>query len=616
MKANRGKRKLAKPAKRAKDQDAAQLERKLQSVVRRVSATIKRQVRRAKPTSKAEEALILSASLAAEAARLRVPRPEPIPDVLVASLDLRGYAPPETYSTWSASRFWRATTIATLPPETSFDAMLTWLQNELRKEPSSRVRVLGKRHSYSDVLAADYSDRTPTLVLQIAEHSPPRVLLPVIGNEEVRLKADRSAVVRVDARATVRQVALALRAKDLELPNQGGFADQSIAGALSCSTHGSGFRHEPLSSMVVAFDFMGPDGRVRRIQAKDLPLTEGDFRSNYSPEFSGTHHPSDELLHAARVSLGEFGVCVSLLLDVPRAYKLLENRRAMLWGEAKRELIKAGGLAALASKFEHLEIWINPNRPERGGAAGADLEASLAGDERHPIDGRHCIVVDRTRCATGRENTPFKDPAEGQVEFQDGAAASAYDPVLAGCVAPRLDTELDKLELTDRVGFPTDVFDIGKANQFWAVSGEYFFPEPDAVRMVEKYIRRIQDNFRDLGHAHPGWLSLRILAKTDSHLGLSTPNLEYSGAWCSIELPLICGKARKVRDGCLERIQRSLATYQALCQSEGGRFHWAQHWDRPADISKYVRNQFPLQGKWREAQLDFGGERFRHSVLP
>jgi len=118
-----------------------------------------------------------------------------------------------------------------------------------------------------------------------------------------------AAVVGEDAQRRVVTVQAGMRLRDLvgeldrrgwAMPNLGSITDQSIAGAIATSTHGSSLRHGILSESVVSLSIMLASGRVVEC----------------SRERNG------DLFRAALVSLGALGIVVRVALQAVAAYRV------------------------------------------------------------------------------------------------------------------------------------------------------------------------------------------------------------------------------------------------------------------------------------------------------
>ena len=123
----------------------------------------------------------------------------------------------------------------------------------------------------------------------------------------------------------LKELITALKSKGLALRNLGSVTEQSIAGAFSTGTHGTGVTLGSLSSMVSAIRLVDGQGNVQVVPAADLP--------------------------AARLSLGLLGIITQVTLDCVPHYKLeynayicrfddivdrmdelaVENERARIW---------------------------------------------------------------------------------------------------------------------------------------------------------------------------------------------------------------------------------------------------------------------------------------------
>jgi L-gulonolactone oxidase len=149
-------------------------------------------------------------------------------------------------------------------------------------EQGLRVRAVGFGHSFSDVACTDGA-------MVSLEH-----LAGV-------LDVDRSSgLVRVQAGVTMRQLSRELDAHGLALENLGDIDVQSLAGAISTATHGTGARLPNIPAQVVALTLVLADGSVL----------------DCSPE------ADLDVFRAARVGLGALGVIAEVTLRCVPAFTL------------------------------------------------------------------------------------------------------------------------------------------------------------------------------------------------------------------------------------------------------------------------------------------------------
>jgi L-gulonolactone oxidase len=139
--------------------------------------------------------------------------------------------------------------------------------------------------------------------------------------------------VRVQGGITIAQLNERLAEHGLALENLGDIDVQSIAGAISTATHGTGARLRNIPSQVVELTLVLADGSVLVC--------------------SQEHDP--ELLRAARVSLGALGVIAEVTLRCVPAFTLLGI-------DAPAPLEETlDGFAQLALANEHFEFYVFPH---------------------------------------------------------------------------------------------------------------------------------------------------------------------------------------------------------------------------------------------------------------
>ena len=144
------------------------------------------------------------------------------------------------------------------------------------------VRVVGSGHSFSDIALTEgrlVSLAQMRRVLDIDRHS---------------------GLVRVQAGITIRELNTQLAEHGLALENLGDIDVQSIAGAISTATHGTGARLRNIPSQVAALTLVLADGSTLECSTEREP----------------------EVFRAARVSLGALGVIAEVTLRCVPAFRL------------------------------------------------------------------------------------------------------------------------------------------------------------------------------------------------------------------------------------------------------------------------------------------------------
>ncbi|MEV3854760.1 FAD-binding protein [Streptomyces sp. NPDC050095] len=221
---------------------------------------------------------------------------------------------------------------------------------------SAHVRVLGSGHSFNRIADVD-ADRAGALV-SIAG-------LP--GDIEIDARA---GTVRVGGGVRYAELAAALHAHGLALPNMASLPHISVAGSVATGTHGSGNGNRSLAEAVRAVEILTGDGGT-------VTLARGDVG------FEG-----------AVVSLGALGVVLSLTLDTEPDFEVAQS----VFGELPfQELdFEAASSAAYsvslfttwrAAHFD--QVWVKQRHPLPVAFPWAEPVA----EARHPVPGMspvHC----------------------------------------------------------------------------------------------------------------------------------------------------------------------------------------------------------------------------------
>jgi FAD-linked oxidoreductase len=178
-----------------------------------------------------------------------------------------------------------------------------------------RVKMPGSGHSFGDIAVTD------GLMLH------PGALRGITA-------VDRAAMtVTVRAGTPLHELNLALERLGLALHNIGDIDVQTVAGAVSTGTHGTGGQVASLSALVRGVEVVDGHGALRRVDAD--------------------HEP--ELLPALQLGLGALGVLVSVTLAVEPLFTLQAHERPLRWGEA------VATFDELVAEHDHAEMYWFPH---------------------------------------------------------------------------------------------------------------------------------------------------------------------------------------------------------------------------------------------------------------
>src|SRR5262249_60184588 len=131
------------------------------------------------------------------------------------------------------------------------------------------TRAVGSHHSWSDAAL--------TTGYVIETHDLHRVL----DVDCVRAGVDTRHLVKVEAGMKIRELNSVLRDKRLALSNMGGYDEQTVAGVMATSTHGSGIAFGPLCDFVRSVDVVVAGGECYRIEPSDGPTAPRPFRQRH-----------------------------------------------------------------------------------------------------------------------------------------------------------------------------------------------------------------------------------------------------------------------------------------------------------------------------------------------
>ena len=143
----------------------------------------------------------------------------------------------------------------------------------------------------------------------------------------------------------------------LALTNMGGYDAQTISGAVSTSTHGSGLRWGPFPEMVRSLDLVVAGGRALRIEPAGGPTDPASFAH---PEL--TLVQDDARFRAAICGIGTLGLIHSLIIEVREKFWLNEVRTLSTWEDVRPTLTEDGVLG----ERDHYELFLNPYRRHDG----------------------------------------------------------------------------------------------------------------------------------------------------------------------------------------------------------------------------------------------------------
>lgn len=223
---------------------------------------------------------------------------------------------PETLDT--AGRWWNWSRLASAAPTrviTPRDATEVAAVVKEAAAQGTHVKMVGSGHSFTDIAVTDGWLLRPDRLVGVREVDRETMTVTVLSGTPLHV-----------LNSTLHGLGLALH-------NMGDIDRQSVAGAISTGTHGTGGVWASLAAQVQALEIVTADGQVRSVSAD--------------------HDAA--LFHAARVGLGALGILTAVTLLVEPAFTLEAVEEPMSWEAA------VGGFDDIVTDNHHVDMYWFPH---------------------------------------------------------------------------------------------------------------------------------------------------------------------------------------------------------------------------------------------------------------
>lgn len=427
-----------------------------------------------------------------------------------------------------------------------------------------KVRAFGSGHGLSDV-ATTTGYLIDTSKLQRVLPLDPSSLKPAYRNKPL---------FQVEAGIKIKRLNRKLKKAGLALSNMGGSDVQSIVGAISTSTHGSGIGLGPLPSMVRSLVLVTTGGRICRIEP-----TNGITQANPTESAHGIELIQDDhYFNAALVSMGCMGVIYSVILEVEPAYQLTERRVLTSWNAIKPQL-QAGGKHELIRKHRHFELIINP----------------------HQIDGDHACIVTTRNYANGKEKPRGKDRRR---DFLPSLVSSlplssklivSYFKTFPWRIPKAINRALKGLEDEEFTNHSYKVLNQGTGQlKFIGCAVEVGVAMSDYIDAIEK-IFQIAERFKSNGRQYlTSPIGVRFVAPSDAYLSMM-----HGAETCMIEIPTL--KGTPGWQDMIKEVQLELTKI-------GGKPHWGLDFAQLNGNFDRLLAMYPQLECWQEVYQEFNAK--------
>jgi FAD-linked oxidoreductase len=211
-------------------------------------------------------------------------------------------------------------------------------------EQGKQLKAVGAGHSFTGCAA------------------PEQVMIRLDGLAAITQADRRSGRVTVGAGTGLRKLNAGLAAFDLAMANLGDIDRQTVSGAISTGTHGTGAHLGGLATQVVGLELVTADGSVLSCSAEENP----------------------DVFAAARISVGALGVITSLTLQCVPAFLLRAQEMPLPLAEV------LGGFDEFADGNDHFEFYWFPHTDvaltKRNNRVGPGIGPSPVGRMRSWVD--------------------------------------------------------------------------------------------------------------------------------------------------------------------------------------------------------------------------------------
>lgn len=203
------------------------------------------------------------------------------------------------------------------------------------REQKLTVRAVGSGHSFSNIC--------PTDGILLDPHGMNKLLK--LNSETLKEPPKASDHVLVESGITIKDLNSQLDKMGKALATMGAYDGQTLVGAITTGTHGSGKDSGNLASLVRAIILVSETGKVYQIEPKDGITDPAKFVPGDAQELK----QDDDWFQAALISMGCLGLVYSYIIEVVPTFFLSEVRSLTTWQDYKTQL--AGVLHLLLSRI-------------------------------------------------------------------------------------------------------------------------------------------------------------------------------------------------------------------------------------------------------------------------
>jgi len=491
------------------------------------------------------------------------------------------------------------------------------------------VKAAGSGHSYSNVATTpDFFIDTHSLN-RIADRGNPikGQLTQNVLKADSLLLADEAvnwpdynpegnrALFETEAGIKISDLNNALCNRGVGLMNMGGYDGQTIMGAISTSTHGSGITLPPFPDMLRSLVLV-TTGKWNGKTISGGADHKGVYIYRIEPT-NGITDPAryndpdialiqdDDCFNSVICNMGCMGVVYSIVLEVMQKYWLSETRTLTTLDKVMEMLSSPAGspgaLPTALTDTRNLEVLVHPY-PMKG-LEIMDIDPTKPAETYYPYF--KCLVTQRNIVPEGTVS-PDTKPRDFLVQLMSLFKLSFELTVTLLNNYPKLtpaiiNTALSGLEDKDYVQIYWKIYDLGLNGDAgfateigFALEDESGYTNQNFKAAVDK-IHRIAQNARVNGEQYQtSPFSLRFVKSSNAHLSMMQGTNT-----CMIEMDMITGTYAG---------PEIMMRYQNNMYDLGGRPHWGLEFDNLSGANNMIGNMYPNLDKWMAVYDQFNSE--------
>ncbi|WP_020529829.1 FAD-binding protein [Flexithrix dorotheae] len=448
----------------------------------------------------------------------------------------------------------------------SIDDIVTVIKKA--ESENKRIKAVGSGHSFSDVAL-------PKEYLVNLKKINKALKLPSF------LRDTNQLLVHVEAGMTIQKFNKIMDKKEgLCITNMGGIDEQTLAGAISTGTHGTGMDLPSLPGLVRSILLVTIGGKKLRIEPEN-----GISDPNKHDEKDVELKQNDQLFYSALVNLGCFGIVYSYILGMERMYYLKESKECFKWKDIKPKLEDRSLFYEADGKtpIRGVMVQVNPYKNEE--------------------KGDNTVIVVKHRILKGKPKRNLNDRKRNWLSTIFGNPPLA--PLSIRFIRKKLLNKPEKLpRLLDQS--LRSLKDSSYENKGYKVlyqgieyvkvrayDSEFAFDisgdKNNYIVAIEKMFQRAEEN-KQKGIYQSSPMGIRFVDKSPAYL-----SPEFGKKVAYIDVPFVLGTPKS---------DDFLMEYQEIMTKEGGIPHWGKINTILNGKPELIRKYYPELAKWEEVFRD------------